>query len=157
MFRKSAALDYSKITPYLYVGRLPNKKDLDLLEKLQIGLVINMRFDKRVNTQARFQNLWLPAIDTRFTPVPVSKLNRGVTAAQEMIQQHKAVYVNCKLGRHRSVIMAACILIAEGYDALFAIRLIQSKRPSADFAKYIEKQILRYEMTRKFIHAKQDW
>jgi protein-tyrosine phosphatase len=142
-------LDYSVITPYLYIGRLPSRQDLDFLKELNIGLVINMRFEKRMNVRGRqvaFQNLWLPAVDTRFTPIVSSKIDRGIIAALETIDQGKVVYVNCKLGRHRSVVMAACILIAKGYDAVSAMKLIKQQRPAADLEPlYIRKQILQYE------------
>lgn len=149
IFTKASDLDYSKITPNLYIGRLPKKSDFDLLRKLNVKLVINMRFERTLNTrksQVSFRSLWLPSVDTRFTPISDKKLRRGVQAALETMQSGGSVYVNCRFGRHRSVIMAACILIAGGRDADSAIKLIQSMRPVADFEpNYVRRQILSYE------------
>jgi protein-tyrosine phosphatase len=157
IFNRRLSLDFSTITSYLYIGRLPAKQDFKLLHELNVGLVINMRFDKRLNTRRQhvtFQNLWLPAVDTRFTPIVTSKINRGVMAALETIHSGKTVYVNCKMGRHRSVIMAACILIAKGYDATEAMRLIKKQRPIADVeTQYVKKQILHYEATERSDYA----
>jgi protein-tyrosine phosphatase len=56
----------------------------------------------------------------------------GVQEALKEIQSGGKVYTHCAAGRHRSVAMAAAILIAQGLEPEGAISLIKSKRPVAD-------------------------
>lgn len=140
-------LDYSKITDNIYIGRLPRTKDYALLKSLGVGLVINMRFEKRMKRDdtSEIERLWLPAIDTPLTLISVSKIQKAVQAALDVINKGKVVYINCKLGRHRSVVVGTCILIAQGYDPDEAMTTVKRMRPSADFKpRYIRRQIERY-------------
>ena len=55
------------------------------------------------------------------------------------------MYSHCAYGRHRSVAMGACILIAQGYDPYSAMELIKQKRPVADpYAFYIRPRIMKF-------------
>jgi protein-tyrosine phosphatase len=72
-------------------------------------------------------------------------LFRGVEAATPIVQQGGAVVVHCHYGRHRSVALASCILIGQGYTAEDAMRLITQQRPAADpYAWYIRARIVRF-------------
>jgi protein-tyrosine phosphatase len=93
-----------------------------------------------------FRLLRLPAIDSPLTPIPLHTLRAGVDAALPYLQRGERVLVHCRAGRHRSVAMAACILIATGMTADEAMALIVAKRPVADpRIFYIESRILRFE------------
>jgi protein-tyrosine phosphatase len=77
---------------------------------------------------------------------------KGVESAQKIIQSGASVLVHCQQGRHRSVIMAAAILIANGHSAEQAITLLSTQRTSADpRAWYVRRQIHKFE---KYWHAK---
>ncbi len=55
------------------------------------------------------------------------------------------VYAHCAAGVHRSVALAAAILIAQGFDLEAAIRLIKDRRASADpDAWYIRRRIKKF-------------
>ena len=61
-------------------------------------------------------------------------------------EQGHSVLVHCKEGIHRSVAMACCILVAKGYTAEEAIKLVKEKRDKADpDAGYIRKRIEIFE------------
>jgi len=79
-------------------------------------------------------------------PISLFVLKYGVKRALLTIEKGDGVLVYCREGRHRSVAMAACILIGLGYTADDAMDLITAKREVADpHAPHIEKQIRKYE------------
>lgn len=144
-------MDYSQITQNLYIGATPKASDYDLLHQLGVKLVINMRIGfppQRDSHSPPLTNLWLPTIDSPLFPIPTRFLRTGVKAALRVIEQGGSVYTHCSKGRHRGVVMGACILIAQGMEAEQAIRLIKQKRPTADpYAWYIQRRIRKFART----------
>jgi len=142
-------MDISAITDNLYVGSQPDAAHAEALGALNIGLVINMRAELRphaVYMAPPFSSLWLRTYDTFFTPIRLTTLEQGARAALAVIGQGRRVLVHCQRGRHRSVAMAAAILIAQGYTARDAMRLIREKRAVADpQIWYIRWQIEKFE------------
>jgi protein tyrosine phosphatase (PTP) superfamily phosphohydrolase (DUF442 family) len=142
-------VDYSKITEELYVGTTPTAADYDLLRNLGVGLVINMRMEKRSAPDQHvppLKFLWLPTVDWPFFPIPIDMLRRGAQLALETIQAGKRVFTHCAKGRHRGVAMGAAVLIARGIAAEEAMRLLASQRKVADpQVFYIRSRILRFE------------
>ena len=125
----------SLITPHLFVGGMPERGDYAQLHAQNIRLVLNMRFLKRLpegEPEPPMPVLWLRALDSPLTPIPTGLLEQGVYAALPVIEAGGAVLSHCAYGRHRSVALAAAILIAQGYTAKDAMRLIKEKRPNAD-------------------------
>ena len=141
-------MDYSNITEELLVGTMPTVTDYDLLRSLGVGLVINMRFERRPYPDLHvppLKFLWLPTVDWPLFPIPISMLRRGAQLALETIQAGKRVFTHCAGGRHRGVVMGAAVLIARGYAAEEAMRLIASRRKVADpQAFYIRSRILHF-------------
>lgn len=142
-------MDFSEISRDLLIGTTPNTANYNRLRNLGVRLVINMRFTRPPYPdphQPPLDFLWLPSADTMFFPIPVFMLMRGVKAALKTIENGDRVYVHCAAGRHRSVAMGASILIAQGYDAESAMKLIKTKRSFADpDIFYIHSQILKFE------------
>jgi protein-tyrosine phosphatase len=133
----------------LYVGAQPEHgKAADLCD-LNIGLVISMRGEARPHAafgQPPLRSLWLRTYDTIFTPIRVRTLEAGVRAALPVMEQGQAVLVHCHVGRHRSVALAAAILIAQGYTAQAAMQLLRQKRAVADpQAWHIKRVIGKFE------------
>jgi protein tyrosine/serine phosphatase len=56
------------------------------------------------------------------------KLFLGVEKALSVIQNGNGVLCYCAQGRHRSVAMGACILIARGYSAVEAMERLRLQR-----------------------------
>lgn len=141
-------MDISQITDAIYVGGQPNPPDLEDLQALGVRLVISMRA-LRSPTQ-RFAEpaipvLWLRTVDSPFTPIPTRTFLKGVRAALDVIAAGGKVFVHCKHGRHRSVAMAACILIAQGDTAEEAMQRLKRGRRRADPRLwYIQRQIVRF-------------
>jgi hypothetical protein len=73
-------------------------------------------------------------------------LNRGVEAALPVIKKGHRVHVFCEGGRRRSVAMASCILIGQGYKSEEAMRLVKEKHEVADpYIWYIRHRITKFE------------
>lgn len=144
----SKTLDISQITDYLYISVYPLSHNAAELQALGIGLILNTYHFPLAPIYRRppFHSLWLPSADHPWFPMSLNKLQRGVEAALEVIAQGKPVLSNCHAGRHRSVALACCILIARGYSSGEAIRLVKQKRPKADpEISYIKQRIYLYE------------
>lgn len=141
-------LDISSITDYLYISAYPHGEDVDEIVGLGVRLILSMHWwrpNKKL-AQPPLQLLWLPTIDKPFAPIPMKTLNRGVRAALPVILDGYAVLSHCKAGMHRSVAMAACVLIGMGFNADDAMQLIKKKRSAADpDVGYINKRIRMFE------------
>lgn len=141
-------MDFSHITDDLFIGTTPSVSDYDTLRNLGVRLIINMRFTFGPNPDLHhtpIQLLWLRSIDSPFFPLSIPKLVFGAQAALDTIRDGGKVYAHCTYGRHRSVAMGACILIAQGYDPGDAMELIAARRSFADpFAFYIRPRILKF-------------
>ena len=141
-------MDFSPITPDLFIGTTPSTDDYNRLRELGVRLVINMRVEFRPRKDphpAPLRLLWLPTFDSPLIPIPLRALQRGAKAALEMIHAGGKVYAHCAGGVHRAVTMGACILIAQGHEAFAAMKLINEKRPLADpYIFYIRPRILKF-------------
>jgi hypothetical protein len=142
--------DISKITDYLFVSVWPEARHADEIVQLGIELVLSMHWlpPRRWLRRLPLTVLWLPTIDTRLTPMPLSKLRRGVEAALPVIQRGGSVLCHCKSGVHRSVVMASCVLIGMGYSAEDAMATVKLGRAVADpDVAYIRRRIVEFELT----------
>ena len=142
-------MDFSKITDDLFIGTMPTYLHYDELRGLGIRLIINMRFSRGPQTDRAQESpidlLWLPTIDSPFFPMPIDKLMQGARAALDTIRKGGRIYVHCAYGRHRSVVMGACILIAQGMSVEKAVGTIKARRAAADpDAFYMKSRILKF-------------
>lgn len=141
-------LDYNQITDYLFVGKTPRARDYAELLRAGVRLVINMRVEAyalAINARRSIKTIWLPSLDTKFTPIRVDKIVKAVKQADAVIKNGGKVYVYCRAGRHRSVAMATAILISQGLDIDSAVALMKSKRLVADPEKpHIYKVISKF-------------
>jgi dual specificity MAP kinase phosphatase len=139
-------MDYSQINDALFIGTTPSRADYDLLRKLGVQLVINMRFLRGhgpARGQPAVEYLRLRTFDNPLLPIPTAALMRGTRRALGVIGRGGKVYVHCSRGRHRSVAMAAAILIAQGMKPEHAMQLLKKKRAVADpGAAHIQARIL---------------
>lgn len=144
-------MEYSKITDTLIIGTTPHLEDYEILDRLGVRLVINMRMERppfRASFKTPFDFLWLPTMDTPFTPISIKLLKKGVKTALEIVENGGKVYTHCAEGIHRSIAMGSAILIAQGFSAENAMHLIKEKRPNADPYKwYIRRRICRFACT----------
>ena len=141
--------DISKVTDYLYVGSLVDKEQADELKALHFDLIISMIGQMppdKIYTLPPFKTLWIKTYDTFLTPISIKKLLVGVEAALPIIQNKGKVLVFCMFGKHRSIAMAAAILISMGHTSEEAINLLITARKIADPRRwYIRIQIKAFE------------
>ncbi len=139
----------SKITDNLYIGKTPKRADYQYLQKNNIKNIVNMRADYFWFNSRNEQGIlitWVPTIDFIFLPINAKKLMNTALAMSKKIQSGEKVLCFCRMGRHRSVAMAAAILITQGYSAEDAMHRIKLKRPIADpYARHIKKTIYHFE------------
>lgn len=142
-------MNISQITETLYVGGEPKRDCTAELLDRKIKLVISMvgwSHPREKLFPPPIHLLWLRAYDFFFSPIPIRLLADGVKAALPVIQKGHSVFTFCAHGRHRSVAMAAAILIAQGHSADDALRLIKAQRKIADPRLwYIRDQVLLFE------------
>jgi protein tyrosine phosphatase (PTP) superfamily phosphohydrolase (DUF442 family) len=141
-------MDISRITDYLYIAAHPRHGDAETIQQLGISFILNMIWypPAAILQQPPFRMLILRSIDSPLFPIPIRRLRRGVEAALPVIREGGKVLVYCRKGRHRSVAMAACILIAMGFTADEAMERIKAQRPIADpYIFYIRSRIYRFE------------
>jgi len=144
------ALNVSRITDYLFISTRLREEDVEAIRELDVRLIVGMiasRPPPRRLAELDIDLLWLGTFDFFLFPIPLATLYRGVIAALPVIRQGHQVLVYCQAGRHRSVAMAAAILIGMGHSAEEAMALIVEKRPVAHpGAWHIQRQIRRFEM-----------
>ena len=140
--------EYSQITDQLYVAAWPTGEDYEKLKELGVRLVINMDWvpaDEKLS-EPPLSVLALTEIDTPLTPMSMKNIWMGVDHAQEIFDEGGVVMVYCKGGIHRSVVMACCILISQGYNAEGAMTRVKKRRPVADpYSKSAKSSIQKFE------------
>ncbi len=132
-------MNFSTITDSLLVGTAPGRRDFDLLRDMGVSLVINMRWmpgPRPPVGDPMLRYAWFRTFDNPLLPIPLRALVQGVQLALEEIKAGGKVYTHCAAGRHRSVAMAAAILIAQGLAPEGAMDLIKERRPVADPQAY---------------------
>ncbi len=143
-----ALCDFSAITDQIYLAARPRARHVESLRGLGIGLVLSTLWFAPTPELRRppFKALRLPMIDFPLFPLPLWMLRRGVSAALPVLEAGGSVLVYCRAGRHRSVAMVCCILIAQGMTADEAMDLVTSRRAIADpHIWYIEARIRAFE------------
>ena len=136
--------DVSQITDQLFIASRLHARHVEHVRDLGVDLVLSTIWlaPTRALRRPPFRSMWLPMIDSPLVPLPMFVLRRGVTAAVLVLAAGGRVLIYCRAGRHRSVAMAACILIARGMTADEAMDTIVAHRPVADpHARHIERRI----------------
>jgi hypothetical protein len=126
-------LDISEITSYLMISSFPRAEHAEQIRSMGVKLILSMylrRPDKTLGLPP-VTLLWMPVIDSPIAPIPLFVFRRGVQAALPVIDEGGKVLVHCRVGIHRSVAMACCILIAKGYSSQEAVDLVKRQRAVA--------------------------
>lgn len=140
--------DVSAITPQLFIASRPRARHVQHVLSLGVDLVLSMIWfaPPRALTRPPFRLMRLPNFDSPLWPIPLFMLRHGATAAVLVLDAGGRVLVYCRAGRHRSVAMASCILIATGMTADEAMDMIVARRPVADpHVGHIERRIRAFE------------
>lgn len=141
-------MDISRITDTLYVSSKLRAGHMKELPARNIRLAISTIAGQPPPDFSRHicRILWLQTCDSILIPIPMNELMMGVQTALPVIQGGQSVLVYCAKGRHRSVVMAAAILIAMGHTACEAMQLLRVQRMAADpQAWHIARRIHKFE------------
>lgn len=141
-------IDLTPVIPGLYISDWPEAGDAPRLEAEGIRLLLSMHWRRPPGVYRRppFETVWLPTIDSPFTPIPLGRLLHGVRSALPVLQRGEGVLAHCVFGRHRGVAMGCCVLIGLGRTAEEAMALVAAKRAVADpYAGYIRRRIEAFE------------
>lgn len=148
-------LDISKITDYLYISAYPNENHAGEIASFNVRLILSMHWlplDMKLN-HPPLRVLWLPTFDNPWLKMPMKSLMRGVKAALPVIDSGDAVLAHCAAGKHRSVAMACCVLIAKGFSADEAIKAVKAGRSVADpDIPHIQDRIRKFETLWMSLH-----
>jgi len=141
-------IDISQITDHLFVSNWPIARHVPAIvahDTDPIVCTLMERQDKELN-QPPLKMIQIRMIDAPMFPLPMWQLKRGVEAALPVIESGGKVLVFCKSGKHRSVAVASCILIGQGYSAEEAMRMVADGREKADpYMPHIRKRIEKFE------------
>lgn len=123
--------DLDFITDHLAVGgALRSDEQIQALPALGIGAVVDLRAESKDNV-AELQRqsihfLHLPTID--WHPPTQDDLDSGVGWVLDEMAQGRRTLVHCQHGVGRSVILAAAVLVKQGYTWQDALALIRARR-----------------------------
>lgn len=141
--------EYSKITPYIYLGT-----NLCCIEHFKKSLLskgihadINLELENLDQPIGVDYYLWLPTKD--HTAPSLKKLQVGVAFIKELVRRKIKCYVHCKRGHGRSPTLVATYLISEGKSVEEAIGYVKKKRPSIHPNKHHLKALRGFAQTIK--------
>ena len=153
---ESARMDMTWVTGRIAVGGgIWHAENMATVARSGVTHIIDMQieFDDTSLAQPHgIEVLWNP-IDDDFQPKPPVVFQRGVDFAIEALDQPGTkLYIHCAAGVHRAPMMALALLCRLGWKMNDALRLIETRRPQADFADVYVRSVERYleaQATRK--------
>jgi protein-tyrosine phosphatase len=150
-------MDMTWVTGRIAVGGgIWNEENMAAVARAGVTHVIDMQIefdDTALAEPFGIEVLW-NAIDDDFQPKKAEIFQRGVEFAIGALDQvGTKLYIHCAAGVHRAPMMALALLGTLGWKLNDAIRLIETRRPQADFAdvyvRSVEKFLQGYAATRK--------
>jgi protein-tyrosine phosphatase len=141
-------MDITWVTGRIAVGGgIWNAENMETVARAGVTHIIDMQIEFDDTTLAKpygIDVLWNP-IDDDFQPKPAQVFQRGVEFAIEALDQPEAkLYIHCAAGVHRAPMMTLALLCALGWTLKDALRLIETRRPQADFAEVYVHSVQRF-------------
>ena len=136
-------MDFTWVTDRIAVGGgIWNSENMEKVAREGITHVIDMQIefdDTPLGQEHGVEVLWNPT-DDDFTAKPAELFRRGVDFAMEALDKAEAkLLIHCAAGVHRAPMMTLAVLGAMGWKLEDAMRMIEARRPVADFADvYVE-------------------
>lgn len=123
-------LNYSQVTPQIAVGGAFRKRQIKRLRERGVTAVVDCRQEARDDptalAAAGIQLLHLPTPDRHgFT---YDQLHEGVEWVLEHTAHGGQAFLHCEHGVGRGPLMACAVLVAQGYTAPEALRIVRSAR-----------------------------
>jgi hypothetical protein len=142
-------LQYSRVTPQLYVGPQFNARGKKVLELDGVTGCVNMRKerDDAAYGLALTRYLHLPTIDD--ASIDPQHIEQGIDFIRQVINEGGKVYIHCGAGVGRAPTMAAAYLVAEGHSLDVALAMIRKVRPFITITPPQMEQLRRLEANHK--------
>jgi hypothetical protein len=123
-------LNYSDVTPTLAVGGAFRNGQIKHLKQRGVTAVVDCRLeghdDPAALAAAGIQFLHVPTLDRHgFT---YAQLAEGVEWVLERVSNGGRAFMHCEHGVGRGPLMACAVLVAQGYSAPEALRIVRSGR-----------------------------
>jgi hypothetical protein len=123
-------LNYSDVTPQLAVGGAFRTRQIKRLKQHGVTAVVDCRLEAQDNPQALaaagIQFLHLPTLDRHgFT---YAQLHEGVDWVLEHVSEGGRAFLHCEHGVGRGPLMTCAVLVAQGYSAPEALRIVRTAR-----------------------------
>jgi len=141
-------MDITWITEQIALGGgIWNQRNMVELAGMGVTHVIDMQIefdDTPLAERYGIRVLWNPT-DDDFLPKPAELLDRGVEFAREALKDPEArLYIHCAAGVHRSPMMTLAVLGSMGWDLDEAMVLMETRRPTVDFADVYVESVRRF-------------
>jgi protein-tyrosine phosphatase len=123
-------LNYSDVTPQLAVGGAFRRGQIKRLSERQITAVVDCREEARDDASA----LRAAGIDFLHIPTPdrhgftYDQLHEGVDWVLGQVSNGGRAFLHCEHGVGRGPLMACAVLVAQGYGAPEALRIVRRGR-----------------------------
>lgn len=136
-------MDITWLTDRIAVGGgIWNSENMETVAREGITHVIDMQIefdDTPLGLEHGVEVLWNPT-DDDFTAKPAELFRKGVEfALQALDKPETKVFIHCAAGVHRAPMMTLALLGSMGWSVEDAMRMIEARRPAADFADvYVE-------------------
>jgi protein-tyrosine phosphatase len=123
-------LNYSNVTPRLAVGGAFKKRQIKRLKQRGVTAVVDCRLEARDDPEALAEVgiafLHLPTLDRHgFT---YEQLHEGVDWVLDHVANGGRAFLHCEHGVGRGPLMACAVLVAQGYSASEALRIVRASR-----------------------------
>ena len=141
-------MDITWLTDRIAVGGgIWNPENMTAVAEAGITHIIDMQIefdDTPLAKKHGIEVLWNPT-DDDFEPKPPALFQRGVDFAERALgEEGTKVFVHCAAGVHRAPTMTLALLGSMGWDLEEAMRLIEGRRPVADFADVYVRSVERF-------------
>ena len=150
-------MDMTWITGRLALGGgIWNTENMAAVARAGVTHIIDMQIEFDDTPLAKphaIEVLWNPT-DDDFQPKSAELFQRGVDFAERALRDEQArLLVHCAAGVHRAPMMALALLCALGWKLNDGLKLIETRRPQADFAdvyvRSVERFVEGYAATKK--------
>ncbi len=137
--------EYSRITPYIYLGSNACCKVHFSSVLLRKGIKADISLeDERIEQPWGVKYfLWLPT--KNHLPPSIEQLHTGAVFLQEMASHRIKAYVHCQRGHGRAPTLVAAYLITQGMGAEDALKFIRKRRPAVHLDRMQREALKKFE------------
>ena len=146
--RRRVGMDITWLTDRIAVGGgIWNAENMAAVSRAGITHVLDMQIEFDDTPLAESHGIevcWNP-VDDDFEPKEREVFERGVEFGLAALEEDGAkLYVHCAAGVHRAPMMALALLGVMGWSLDDGMKLIEGRRPVADFADVYVQSVERY-------------